>query len=85
MEILVSEESTVRIILKRCRTGGHGELLTEEYKTVAISSETIEKLLVGERFFGAFSVIGAELIDSDASREKFDKDDTSWADAENDE
>ncbi|PCI26585.1 hypothetical protein COB52_05915 [Candidatus Kaiserbacteria bacterium] len=80
----MSEKNVVRVILKRCRTGGHGELLSEEYKTVEIFSEDIERLMVGQGIFGKFSVIGAELMDPEASHAKFEKDDMAWAYPEND-
>jgi hypothetical protein len=67
----MSETNTVRIILKRCRTGGHGELLSEEYKTVEISSQEIERLIFSDSFFGPYSVVGAELIDPELTEKKF--------------
>ena len=67
--LTMSEANNIRIILKRPETGGYGELLTEEYKTIDISSEQIEKLLVGDDFSGSFSVIGAELIDPERAKE----------------
>lgn len=70
----MADKKTVRIILKKPRTGGHGELLTEEYKTVDIESEELEKLLVGNQFFGSFSVVGAELIDPEDSKERHNSD-----------
>lgn len=66
----MADKNTVRVILKRPQTGGHGELLTEEYKTVEVESEELEKLLVGSQFFVSFSVVGAELIDPEDSKER---------------
>lgn len=81
----MSEESNVRVILKRTRTGVNGELLSEEYKTVEISSDAIEKLMVRDGVFGLFSVVGAELIDPEASKAKFEEGDMSWLDPEENE
>lgn len=67
----MGETNTVRIILKRCRTGGHGELISEEYKTVEISSQEIEQLIYSKSFFGPYSVVGAELIDPESTEKKF--------------
>lgn len=70
----MTSRKTVRIILKKPQIGGHGELLTEEYKTVEIESEELEKLLVGSEFFGSFSVVGAELIDPEDSKGRHNSD-----------
>tara|TARA_R100000322_G_scaffold97441_1_gene61374 strand:+ start:2048 stop:2269 length:222 start_codon:yes stop_codon:yes gene_type:complete len=70
----VTDKNTVRVILKRPKTNGHGELIAEEYKTVEIESEELEKLLMGHQFFGSFSVVGAELIDPEGSKESHNPD-----------
>ena len=68
-----SPENTVRIILRHCETSIHGETVSEEFRTVEISSDEIERLLAGTEFKPKFSVIGAELINPSASRKKYQK------------
>jgi len=66
----MSDTKNVRIILEKCRTSCHGELLSKEHKTVDILSDEIEALLIKNNVKG-FSVIGAELVDPEASEQKF--------------
>lgn len=65
----MSEINNVRIILEKCKTSCHGELLSKEHRTVDILSDEIEKLLIKNNLKG-FSVIGAELIDPESSEKK---------------
>lgn len=67
---IMTEEMTIRIILKKANTDAQGTVISDEYKTVEIASKELEKILLGNTDFESFSVVGAELIDREKSEKR---------------
>lgn len=66
----------IRIILRHNNTGAHGESLEAVYKTVDIDCEELERYMMPRDFETGglgLTVIGAEIIDPDESRERLYK------------